>query len=61
MSEYTKIQASTSNEKKYKCNPKHRNTKPESDKTIWLVNEAQEENFFWGSVNKNYVCDKNCY
>ncbi|MDR7344794.1 hypothetical protein J2X14_003236 [Pantoea alhagi] len=61
MSENTKIQASTSNEKKYKCNPKHRNTKPESDKTIWLVNEAQEETFFWESVDEKYVCDKNCY
>lgn len=61
MSDNKKIQLSTSNEKKYKCNPKHRNTKPESDKTIWLVTESQEEVFFWSSVAKSYVCDKNCY
>ncbi|MBT0717793.1 hypothetical protein HGT71_05840 [Rosenbergiella epipactidis] len=61
MSDHAESLALTSNQMKYKCNPKHRNGKPESDKTMWLVNEHQEETYFWDSVEENYVCDKNCY
>lgn len=61
MSNNSQFQHENADAKKYKCNPKHRNTKPKSDKTIWLVSQEQEELFFRKSVNDNYLCDKNCY
>lgn len=49
-------------EMKYDSNRgKHRNRRPKSDRTIWLVSEEKEEVFFWGAVREKYICDKNCY
>lgn len=47
---------------KYDSNDgKHRNRQPRADRTIWLVTESKEENYFWSAVDKSYLCDKNCY